>query len=163
MLFASALFHKVSDFVKFRSTVSAYIRNSPFSNLDLPFSMAAILLESLAVIACLTPFDGFLRAELVGDTLLLYAFAMWLNLRRGNTLLDCGCTWGVVRQPVGYSMVIRNIILAFFAMFLAVPSNERSLQLFDLIAIVSGLVLIVLIYSIKDRISMNETIMNGIK
>jgi hypothetical protein len=86
-----------------------------------------------------------------------------LNLRRGNVLLDCGCSWGSARHPVGYGLVVRNIVLACVAGLLIIPGNGRPLALLDWIAIVSGLALMVLIYSIMSRISMNTAAINGIK
>lgn len=163
LLYGGALFHKLSDFGKFRATVATYVKDSPFFRFDLPFALCAILLETLAVLACLNIIKGMAGVEFIADTLLLYAFAMWLNLRRGNVLLDCGCSWGSARHPIGYGLVARNIVLSCIAGILIVPSNDRPLEFLDWIAIVSGLALMVLIYSIMSRISMNTAVINGIK
>ena len=163
LLYGSALFHKLSDFGKFRATVATYVKDSPLSRFDLPFAVCAILLETCAILACLNIIKGVAGVELIADVLLLYAFAMWLNLRRGNVLLDCGCSWGSARHPVGYGLVVRNIVLACIAGILILPGNGRPLEILDWIAIASGLVLMVLIYSIMSRISMNTAAINGIK
>lgn len=44
--------------------------------------------------------------------LLLFAWAMAVNLRRGRAKIDCGCGHSALRQPLAWPLVVRNAVLA---------------------------------------------------
>jgi hypothetical protein len=44
--------------------------------------------------------------------LLMFAFAMGINLRRGRRHIDCGCFQSALKQPLSWTLVIRNAVLA---------------------------------------------------
>lgn len=44
--------------------------------------------------------------------LMLFAGAMAINIRRGRSHIDCGCGHGALRHPIGWPLVIRNLLLA---------------------------------------------------
>jgi len=153
-LFASALAHKVFDFASFQPTVAAYLRASPLAkpSIALGLTIAVMLGEAVAMAACVAPVARTLRAGAIAGMLVLYAAAMGVNLMRGNTLLDCGCNWGSLRQPVGYALVWRNLFLALVALLLAIPVSARSLQPVDMVTIAAGTVLAVLVYASANRV-----------
>src|SRR5262245_38678383 len=112
-LFAGSLIHKLIKLTQFKATVASYVRNSVMARdgAVLVLSTAVILGEAAAVIVCMAPVAGSHRAIVLAGMLLIYAAAMAINLWRGNLLLDCGCTWGTARQPVGHELVARNLVL----------------------------------------------------
>lgn len=44
--------------------------------------------------------------------LLVFAVAMAINIRRGRSHIDCGCGHAELRQPLGWPLVMRNLLLA---------------------------------------------------
>jgi len=42
----------------------------------------------------------------------VFAAAMAINIRRGRSQIDCGCGRSQLRQPLGWGLVIRNLVLA---------------------------------------------------
>ena len=44
--------------------------------------------------------------------LLVFAWAMAVNIRRGRSDIDCGCHQSALRQPLRWSLVGRNLVLA---------------------------------------------------
>jgi uncharacterized membrane protein YphA (DoxX/SURF4 family) len=63
--------------------------------------------------------------------LVMFTFAVVLNLRRGRTDLQCGC-FGIVTETIGWHLVIRNISLSGVALMLLLSSTgdrgSRPLQ-----------------------------------
>ena len=47
---------------------------------------------------------------------LVFAAAMGINIRRGRSQIDCGCGRSQLRQPLGWGLVARNILLAALVM-----------------------------------------------
>jgi len=41
---------------------------------------------------------------------------MGINIRRGRSQIDCGCGRSQLRQPLGWGLVARNILLAALVM-----------------------------------------------
>jgi len=152
-LFATTLAHKAFDFASFRSTVAAYLRGSPLATAPIVLvgSIAIMLGEAVVVTACAAPVDHAVRAGVTSGMLLLYAAAMGVNLLRGNTLLDCGCNWGSLRQAVGYPLVWRNLLMALVALAMAIPVSTRPLQAIDVITVAAGTVLATLVYAGANR------------
>jgi hypothetical protein len=56
----------------------------------------------------LTPWPEAAAAGLLG----VFAFAMGINLLRGRRHIDCGCFQGALKQPLHWTLVIRNALLA---------------------------------------------------
>lgn len=73
-------------------------------------------------------------AVLALSLLLAYALAMAINLLRGRHGIDCGC--GGDAQPLSWSLVLRNALLAVSAALLLLPAATRPLHASD--AIVAG-------------------------
>lgn len=152
-LFASACVHKLVGLTAFQGTVAAYLRGiAPAGGVLVSgAALLALVGEVLAAAACVLPVGHGLRAGLIAGMLLLYAAAMGLNLVRGNTLLDCGCHWGKLRQPVGPALAWRNLGMALVALLLAAPVVERPVQALDLATVAAGTVVAVLLYAIFNH------------
>jgi hypothetical protein len=162
-LFAGSLAHKVMTFGSFRLTVAAYLRGPRWANDAVTFgaAIAVMLGETAVVIACIWPVGNAMRAGVTSGMLLLYAAAMGINLLRGNTLLDCGCNWGSLRQPVGYPLVWRNLLLALVASLMAIPVGERALGMLDAVTVIAGTVVAAIVYAGFNRLVTNPMQVSG--
>lgn len=83
--------------------------------------------------------------------LLLFAAAMGINILRGRTEIDCGCFIGVVRQRIGWSLVLRNLLLAAAALLLLGESSGRPLLWLDLVTIPAASSALLLTYLAISR------------
>lgn len=148
-LFGVALVHKVVSWSSFRVTLSKYLGGLGLSREPLVTTVAIIVVvaEVGAVAVCAWPGNGGVAASLVGGVLLAYAGAMFVNLRRGNVLLDCGCSWGHARQPIGHGLVARNVGLALLALLLAVPTAARPLEPIDIVSAVMAALTVACLYA----------------
>lgn len=66
----------------------------------------------LALGAALLVRPGLAGLACAGALLVAFALAMAVNVLRGRTEIDCGCFQSDLRQPLGWSLVIRNLLLA---------------------------------------------------
>jgi hypothetical protein len=118
---------------------------------------AAILAELAAFGACVVPVPlksvGLVPAALLA----FYAVAMGVNLIRGNTLLDCGCSIGSQRQPVTWTLVARNVAMAIAALVLVLPSAPRSLELLDIASLGGGVLLCAAFYATANVLIANSS------
>lgn len=147
-LFFLSLTHKALNFTEFEATVANYQKGLyPNWTLTLPLSLVIIFMELLIVMSALLISDGIVLGCLAAGMLVLYALAMAINLLRGNRMLDCGCTWGTAKQPVGYELVIRNLVLALFALLLTLPVEMRPLHLLDYFSVFAALLLSAVLYT----------------
>lgn len=137
LLFAASFTQKLWHFAGFRVVLEQYLHGFGIYRPRLlgPLAAAVIALEVLIVAACFWPGGGVVAAILASATLLFYAFAMAVNIVRGNTLLDCGCTWGDARQRISAALVARNMLLSLAISIIALPTNERELLAMDVVSI----------------------------
>lgn len=149
MLFGIALVHKVVGWSSFRSTLARYLSGLGARHVGLSKVLAVIVVgaEICAVAVCVLPASGAMAAATIGGLLLTYAGAMFANLKRGHVLLDCGCSWGSVRQPIRYALVARNIGLASLALLLLPPIAARPLQPIDVISVVTVAFTVAFLYA----------------
>jgi hypothetical protein len=70
--------------------------------------------------------------------LLIFAAAMAVNIRRGRRHIDCGCGHAGLRQQLGWSMVVRNLLMAAaLGLRLATPGDATPVD-FALAAAAGG-------------------------
>lgn len=148
LLFAAGLVHKLWDIGEFRRTVGAYLRGPGIDTAGLRSTIAGlvVVLEATVVVACLFAGNHPLAAALASGTLLLYAGAMGVNLIKGNTLLDCGCSWGSARQPVSSALVARNVLLAVVVLGMTLPTADRTLTAIDVASVALATLALALLY-----------------
>jgi len=75
---------------------------------------------------------GVACAALLG----LFAGAMWINIRRGRTQIDCGCFGSRSIRGIAPWMLWRNVVLAACSLALALPRGARVLTALDLMVCV---------------------------
>lgn len=73
---------------------------------------AEMALGLALVSAAFSPLLGRAGALAGGGVLLLFGWAMAVNLRRGRGFIDCGCGHAELRQPLSWMLVARNLVLA---------------------------------------------------
>lgn len=156
-LFAGSLVHKLTGFVQFKSTVANYLRGFSLSSVfALPLAIAIALGEAAVVAICLASTSGASSAIAIAVMLSLYAAAMAVNLIRGNSLLDCGCSWGSARQPAGYELVARNLVLSLAALMLVLPTATREMHALDVVTVLVSTVTAALMYAAVNRLFANS-------
>ncbi|WP_226017987.1 MauE/DoxX family redox-associated membrane protein [Novosphingobium sp. FKTRR1] len=75
--------------------------------------LAAVLPPFEIVLGLVLAATGDMAAALVAVSLLLgFAGAMAINVARGRTQIDCGCGRSQLRQPIGWPLVLRNLVMA---------------------------------------------------
>lgn len=137
LLFASTARQKLADRDGFRGVLAAY-RVLPAALVG-PAALAVAVGEGALAVAWLAP-GGTTAATLATVALLgLYAAAIAVNLRRGRTEIDCGCGGPGVRQPIGWWLVVRNLVLAALALATLVPPAPRALHWIDWLTLAAGL------------------------
>lgn len=76
---------------------------------------AATFLPSVEILVAIALLSGQLdtRPAIAGIALLLiFAVAMAINVGRGRTHIDCGCSQEFLAQPLSWALVARNLVLA---------------------------------------------------
>jgi len=133
LLFGTAFLHKLLYWRAFEATLVNYTRGVDRMGAARIRLLAVLVAGSELAVAGMSAASphGPLTALAIAALLLGYAGAMLVNLRRGNVLMDCGCNWGMSRQPLRHALVVRNIGLASLASILAIPLSGRSLGALD--------------------------------
>jgi uncharacterized membrane protein YphA (DoxX/SURF4 family) len=150
LLFAVAALHKLFDFGAFSITLRKYLDGMHLSQeLRATRAVGSVVLASEFALAMAFALPAVTRVAALGAATLLvtYAAAMYVNVRRGNVLLDCGCSWGAQRQPLTAALVVRNVALALLALAMMLPTAARPLSLIDLISILAAAGGLAVIYS----------------
>ena len=117
LVFVAAVAHKLRQPNEFIRALVGY-RLVP--DVGLRFWWVLPLLELAAVLELLVS-TGESR-WLALSLLLLYAAAIAINLLRGRRDMDCGC--GGEATPIGWGLVMRNIVLAVLALPQHAPIDE---------------------------------------
>jgi uncharacterized membrane protein YphA (DoxX/SURF4 family) len=149
-LLLPAAWHKIRDLAVFSAVLGAY---RIFPRRWAPYVAPIVpLFEASLAIGLLLPVSRPLAA--VGASVLLasYGLAIAVNLVRGRTDLDCGCTGPLERRPVAAWMVYRNALLAGLVLAVARPWDSREMSGLDVFSILAALAVIVLIWLAVDRL-----------
>jgi hypothetical protein len=147
-LFIAAAIAKLIDFGHFQATLGAYLLIP--ERLAMPAASALIAAElAFGAAALVTGVTGWtLPLAGIAALLALYAGAMAINLRRGRDHIDCGClAFGARRATIGWSLVVRNLLLALVALTVALPPvRPRELIAIDWISAAGGVIAFMLLY-----------------
>lgn len=101
-LFGFAAVHKIVNFRAFSIVLRNYVKGSPLERRRPVAVLGGVIIaaELTLLAACALPSASAAAAGLAAAMLSGYALAMYINLRRGNALLDCGCSWArIVSRP----------------------------------------------------------------
>lgn len=130
-ILAISTWQKLRQASEFRAAVAGYLGPRFAGPLPIAFASTTVLAAEAVVAIWLCapgqPGGAYAAAGLfVG-----YAVLMAALLVRGRTDVDCGCSWGVSRQPVSLGLVLRNLVLAALAWLAADGSGEHRLTVLD--------------------------------
>lgn len=138
LLFILAAMHKLRSVSEFSDIVKGY-------NIVPLWAVAGVgimlpLFEAfVAAMLLLFPVVGIAAASAL---LTAYGLVIAFNIARGNTQIDCGCSWGSAKTAfpaLTWALVLRNILLVIVLAISLVPTTARAFGLMD--AATLGLVL----------------------
>lgn len=160
ILFMAAFFfiasvHKLWRIDRFQTSLAAYQllpdRLTSIAKYLLPVSelLISILLlvppaQSLAIIASVI-------------LLSLYGLAIGINLYRGRTEIDCGCSFQQTPVPLSPYHLLRNGMLMAIVLVPLLPLGNRVLTLIDFVQCLIGAALIGLLYLTVEGLMANSS------
>jgi hypothetical protein len=125
LMFAVGAIGKLRNRLKWNEMLAAY-QLLPLATI----APVAVLMPLAELVVAGGLFAGLPLAGVAGAGLmLLFALAISINLLRGRTGLDCGCNPGARPQPIAWSLVVRNIVLAGLVAACALPMAPLPLEL----------------------------------
>jgi Methylamine utilisation protein MauE len=133
LVFVSAAVGKMRNWAIFRGVVANYrllpqVLVGPVTYV-LPPAEAAI--GAALPTGLLAPWTEAAAALLLS----VFAVAMGINLLRGRRHIDCGCFQGTLKQPLSWTLVSRNALLALLLVAAGAAASGRA----DAWAVVNGL------------------------
>lgn len=148
VIFASAAGHKLKNPNWFRRQVREY---ELIPEMVVPAAACTLpLIELAAAVGLLwstsRPVAGVLALLLVSA----YALAIAINLLRGRSDIDCGCSGPAMPQPLQPGLLVRNLGLAILACLALMPMLDRPLNLHDNFISIAAGVVITLLYLTAD-------------
>ena len=156
-----AAWHKLLDRIAFRETLRDY-QVLP----DAVVGPAAVVVPFLELTACallLVPGTREIGASIAAMLLAGYGVAIGLNLARGRTHIDCGCSWGGGTQPISAWLIARNALLIAIAAAAATAWSERSLGIMDGLVVLAAASFGLLIYHAADRLIANHALLSAMQ
>lgn len=151
VVFAAAAVTKLRALPEFAGVVLNY-RLLP-DGLVLPVAYALPVVELAAALALLHPATRAPAALVLVLLLVTFAAAMAINIRRGRRDIDCGCFVGLLRQRIGWALVVRNLLLAAAGLVLVVGgSGTRPLAGLDLVTIGAATSSFLALYAATGRL-----------
>jgi hypothetical protein len=149
----SAALHKALHPVAFRETLRSY-QLVPDA-LVVPTALAVAVSEIGAVVLLMIPSMRGNGAWLAAALLGLYAAAIAINLYRGRTEIDCGCSWGGNPNGLTSWLLVRNTALLPFAGLAAQGSMGRTLGAADYLVVAATGFGFFILYQAADRLISN--------
>lgn len=147
VMFAAAR-HKLAEPDAFAAALAAY-RLVPQALVP-PAARTLPVFELLVGAAILLPATRTLALAALAALVLLYAFAIGINLARGRRDIDCGC--GGESHPLSWGLVARNLVLAAAAVIAARPTLERNMEWTDALTLVLGVLAFYGLYLMADEL-----------
>lgn len=162
VLFILAGAHKLGSKARFRANLAAYQL--------LPASLVPVL---ASVIPLFEIFLGIAWASkllpnivplLSAGLLLIYTLAIAINILRGRSHIDCGCSMSSSKssstqgeaQQLSTGLLFRNSILIIAAIIAGIPTSDRSLGIIDFFNIVVASIVLILLYTAFNQLLANR-------
>lgn len=154
LLLAAAALGKWLHWQEFTESLAGY-RLLPQALLPIAGVLIPLLETTLAIGLALQQFPA---AAICCSVLLFgYGLAIYINIRRGNLSLDCGCHFGAASQAISMGLVYRNLCLAVAALLLLLPVEGRSLSGFDYTLGALAVSFLALFYGLLNTLILNTT------
>jgi hypothetical protein len=145
-LFAASTLHKLLALEEWPGVVRNF-RLVP-DVIAIPIAAAVLCAEALVAGALLWSPTRQAGGCAAAALLVTYAAAIWINLRRGRTRIDCGCFGSRRRQGISAWMVVRNLLLALVVLTLLLPTSHRPLSLAEIAVAVTCVVTLGFLYPV---------------
>ncbi|MDT0500006.1 MULTISPECIES: MauE/DoxX family redox-associated membrane protein [unclassified Halomonas] len=161
VILLSAAMHKLRAPQRFRRQLDDYALLPPGSLRIVARTVPA--LEIALAILLLTPALRVVGA--LGTALLLggYAGAMAINLWRGRSDIDCGCSGPGMERPLSPALLWRNALLVLMALLAALPTHTHPLGGFDLFLILACSLMGLMIYTSVEGLLANRPRLNALQ
>lgn len=148
LLWIVAAIHKLRDPSAHETAVAQYALIPEWA---VPATAAVLPWAELAIGVGLI-FARPVAASASAGLLLVYALAIGINLARGRTDIDCGCSGPALRQPLSFRLVGRNVVLIAASGALLLPASPRTLHWFDGVTILLGILIVTSIYAAVEQL-----------
>ena len=126
LVFARAAAFKLRDVQAFADALAGY-RMLPIGLVE-PAARVLPAIEIASALALLAPQTRVVGEFVAASLLIVFALAIGVNLLRGRREIDCGCGDPSRRQPLAWSLVVRNVAFAgTLAACALAPSGHQSL------------------------------------
>lgn len=133
LLFAASAAHKALGLREFEGVLRNY-RVLP--SIAVPAAVISIIaFEAATALLVLLPSTRAAGALAAAAILLVYAAAIAVNIMRGRTEIDCGCSFGTPADRLSSGLLARNGVLIAAALVAAAPAAQRPLTAPDFMAI----------------------------
>ena len=160
-VFVLASIHKWQNLEEFKNTLINY-QVLPES-LPVVFVYSIPAIELLCGIALLIPYSASLGALVAATLLLMYMFAIAINLLRGRRTIDCGCGGTEQKQAISEWLIFRNGILLFFAYAVITNVQTRELGWLDWIVVLLATATGCLFYNIVNQLLVNKDLLKALR
>jgi len=145
-LFAAATLHQLRALAEWPGLVRNYrLVPDAAAGVVAGALLAAEALTAAMLVGAPTRRLGGASAALL---LILFGAALWINLRRGRTSIDCGCFGSRLRQRIAAWMVARNLALALLALTLLLPRARGALSAFELAVVLTCVSTLAFLYPV---------------
>ncbi|CAG4906099.1 MauE/DoxX family redox-associated membrane protein [Paraburkholderia saeva] len=117
--------------------------------------------EVVAVLAFLLPATRFSGAAALVVLFAAFALALAVNVARGHTDIDCGCSGFVtstreVPHAIGWTHVARTLFLALLAASAWMPQTARDIVWIDYLTVLAGTLITVAVLLTLDVLLANR-------
>jgi len=160
-IFVVAGLHKWQDIAEFKTTLSNY-QVVPESLLS-GFTYIVPVLEIVCGVALLLPSTSILAAFLAAVLLLMYIFAIAINLIKGRRSIDCGCGGTEQKQSISEWLIMRNGLLLVICYGVTASVLPRELLWFDWIVVLLAAVIGGLFYNILNQLLVNKDLLKVLR
>ena len=150
--------HKVTHLQRFKQALAAYqlVPACLMGMMAIALPIGELFAGTLLLLS--VQFWGGFAAALMFS---LYFLAMLINIQRGHTRVDCGCSFSRQEAPLSPWHLIRNGFLIALAVFTLLPSNGRDLMGFDIVQISLAILCLGLFYLGFDSLLANRNYQMG--
>jgi uncharacterized membrane protein len=160
-VFVVASLHKWQNIEEFRTTLTNY-QIVPDNLLNV-FIFTIPAVELLSGIALLIPVSSRLAALSAAVLLLMYMFAIGINLIKGRRSIDCGCGGTEQKQAISEWLLLRNGVLLFLAYCITASVQAREFIWFDWIVVFLATIIGCLFYNIINQLLVNKDLLKGLR
>jgi hypothetical protein len=104
-----------------------------------PLALVIPFVEAVVALALLLEDTRATAAAWAAGLIVLFSVAVWINLLRGRTHIDCGCFGGAFRQRISGWLLARNAVLLAAVVFVGTAdAPSRAAHWLDYVTMIAG-------------------------